>query len=164
MKNTILLLLLALLFLSCGHKVEDQPNFLIIFTDDQRLETLGCYDDNCPIQTPNLDRLASEGIRFSEGFVSTPICMCSRACLLTGRYVTNSRLHQFVTPMEDEVFEHIYPRYLKEAGYPIGNHGKFGIGQRYETCVTPNSFFIQFLGNLIQSHQISSRYRVEKPS
>ncbi len=128
MKNTILLLLLALLFLSCGHKVEDQPNFLIIFTDDQRLETLGCYDENCPIQTPNLDRLASEGIRFSEGFVSTPICMSSRACLLTGRYVTNSRLHQFVTPMEDEVFEHIYPRYLKEAGYHMGNHGKFGIG------------------------------------
>ena len=128
MKNTVLFSLLALLLFSGCNNTEQAPNFLIIFTDDQRLETLVCYDENCPIETPNLDRLASEGIRFSEGFVTTPICMSSRACLLTGRYVTNSRLHQFVTPMEDEVFEHIYPRYLKEAGYYLGNHGKYGIG------------------------------------
>jgi len=128
MKKIVLHALLALLFSFSCSREKQAPNFLIVFTDDQRLETLGCYDAECPIETPNLDLLAREGIKFTEGFVPTPICMSSRACLLTGRYVTNSRLHQFVTPMERGVFEHIYPQYLKEAGYFIGQFGKYGVG------------------------------------
>ncbi len=128
MKNMVLFALLALILSSGCNKTVQQPNFLIVFTDDQRLNTLGCYNDDCPIQTPNLDRLAEEGIKFSKGFVTTPICVCSRASVLTGRYITNSRVHQFVTPMERGVFEHIYPRYLQEAGYFTGQLGKYGVG------------------------------------
>ena len=50
-----------------------RPNFLIFLTDDQRQDTLGCYNADCPIKTPNLDRLAKDGIRFDNGFVTTPI-------------------------------------------------------------------------------------------
>ncbi len=115
------------MLLGCS-QVKKQPNLLVLFTDDQRMNTLGCYNAECPIETPNLDQLASEGIRFTNGFVTTPICMVSRACLLTGRYECNHNIHLFNTEMGEEVFEHIYPVYLKEAGYFIGNFGKYGIG------------------------------------
>lgn len=125
------LLALALFFLSGAFTVSvfaRQPNIIVFFTDDQRMNTLGCYNDGCPIETPNLDRLAAEGIRFTNGFVTTPICMVSRACLLTGRYESHHNIHMFNTEMEDKVFEHIYPVYLKEAGYFVGNVGKYGVG------------------------------------
>jgi len=47
---------------------------------------IDCYYEECPIETPNLDRLANEGIHFANGLVTTPICLVSRAFLLTGRY------------------------------------------------------------------------------
>lgn len=128
MKYIIPLFFLSqVLFLACNTK-EIKPNFLIVFTDDQRLNTLGCYDQNCPIKTPNLDDLANSGIKFTNGFVTTPICTVSRACLLTGQYVTNNRMHQFVTPMETDIYQHIYPQYLKQEGYFVGQLGKYGIG------------------------------------
>jgi arylsulfatase A-like enzyme len=111
---------------------EIQPNFLILLTDDQRQDTLGCYSSSCPIKTPNIDRLATEGIRFDNGFVTTPICCVSRACILTGRYETNTRLHEFETLMPDDVFENSYPIYLKKAGYFTGQLGKYGVGIRPE--------------------------------
>ena len=119
---------MALLLTSSCDVEKQAPNFLIVFTDDQRLHTLGCYTEDCPISTPNIDGLANDGIRFSHGFITTPICVCSRAGVLSGRYTTNSRLHQFVTPMDEDVFEHIYPQYLKEAGYYTGQFGKYGVG------------------------------------
>ena len=82
MKNPTLFVLMALL-ISCSSKKEPLPNFLIVLTDDQRLHTLGCYTEDCPIATPHIDGLAREGIRFSQGFVTTPICVCSRAGVLT---------------------------------------------------------------------------------
>jgi arylsulfatase A-like enzyme len=59
---------------------------LILLTDDQRVDTLGGYYADCPIGTPNINRLAREGIRFESGFVTTPICVVSRASILSARY------------------------------------------------------------------------------
>jgi len=105
-----------------------RPNLLVLLTDDQRVDTLGCYNPQCPIKTPNLDRLAAQGIRFRNGFVTTPICVVSRASILTGRYACNARQHQFQVPMPDDVFEHSYPVYLHQAGYFNGHFGKYGVG------------------------------------
>ena len=109
-------------------QAHDRPNLLVLFTDDQRMDTLGCYNAACPIETPSLDRLAEQGIRFTNGFVTTPICAVSRACLITGRYESNHRMHLFHEELQDEVFDHAYPVYLKKAGYFVGNYGKYGIG------------------------------------
>ena len=62
-----------------------RPNILFILTDDQRFDAVG-YRGHPFLKTPNLDRLAAEGVRFPNAFVTTPICAASRASILTGRY------------------------------------------------------------------------------
>ena len=64
---------------------ESLPNIIFLLTDDQRWDTLG-VNGNPIIRTPNLDRLAREGVRFDNMFVTTSICATSRASFLTGQY------------------------------------------------------------------------------
>ncbi|NUQ62851.1 MAG: sulfatase-like hydrolase/transferase, partial [Pirellulales bacterium] len=63
-----------------------RPNILLIFTDDQSHRSVSCYEDAHPwVRTPNIDRLAAEGVRFQYAYIGT-WCMPSRAQLLTGRH------------------------------------------------------------------------------
>ena len=71
----------------------DRPNILWVCTDSQRSDTLGCYG-NSFVQTPNLDRLAARGTRFTRAFTQSPLCTPSRGCFLTGRYPITNRLRQ----------------------------------------------------------------------
>jgi arylsulfatase A-like enzyme len=107
---------------------QPRPNLIVLLTDDQRLNTLGVYDAACPIQTPNIDRLANGGIRFDNGFVTTPICVASRASILTGRYANNAGVHEFLVPMPQASFLQSYPVLLRKAGYFTGMLGKYGVG------------------------------------
>ena len=63
----------------------DRPNIILIYTDQQRYDTLG-INGNALIQTPNLDAMGRDGMHFRRGYVTTPICVCSRVALFTGRY------------------------------------------------------------------------------
>ena len=65
------------------------PNILFIFSDQQRWDTLGCYNESIDF-TPNLDRLAAEGVKFSSAFTCQPVCGPARACLQTGLYATQA--------------------------------------------------------------------------
>ncbi len=127
MKKRILQYLVGLFVLSAVALADTRPNLLVLLTDDQRWDTLGVYNEDCPIPTPNLDRLANAGIRFDQGFVTTPICAVSRVCILTGRYASNHGMHYFGVKMEDDVFANSYPIYLREAGYFSGHFGKYGV-------------------------------------
>lgn len=103
-----------------------QPNIVFILTDDQRWDTLGCAG-NPIIQTPHLDEIARQGIRFSNMFATSPVCAASRASIFTGLY---ERTHGFTfkTPPLASCYTDIsYPKLLKEAGYQTGFVGKFGI-------------------------------------
>lgn len=106
----------------------ERPNFLLLVTDDQRWDTVGVNDPEVALPTPQMDRLAKEGINFENGFVTTPICCVSRACILSGRYSRNNNIHEFIIPMSDAVFAASYPAQLKKAGYHIGQLGKYGVG------------------------------------
>jgi len=129
MKRSITFLAVAGMLFSAYAKTGKQPpNIIVLLTDDQRTGSLSCYDANCAIQTPHIDRLASEGIRFDNGFVTTPICAVSRASIITGRYASNNRMHDFGTPIPPDVFEDSYPAHLKKAGYFVGALGKYGVG------------------------------------
>ena len=62
-----------------------RPNFLVIVTDDQGIGDVGCYG-HPEVRTPNLDRLAASGVRFTQWYANAPVCSASRAAILTGRY------------------------------------------------------------------------------
>ena len=103
-----------------------RPNILFLLTDNQRHDLMGCAG-NPIIETPNLDRLAAGGVRFSRAFATTPICAASRASILTGLY---QRRHQFTfrtPPLRTEFSHNSYPALLRESGYRTGFIGKFGI-------------------------------------
>jgi arylsulfatase A-like enzyme len=109
-----------------GTGPEARPNFLFILTDDQRSDALGCAG-NPIIRTPNVDRLAGEGIRFERAFVTTPICAASRASILTGTY-ERTHTYTFTKPPLARAFTDIsFPVRFRAAGYRTGFVGKFGV-------------------------------------
>lgn len=104
----------------------DRPNIILVYTDQQRYDTLGS-SGNKLIRTPNLDRMADEGVCFSRGYVTCPICVPSRVSLWTGRYshanlsFNNSRLlHEHETDFASLFREHGYTTALigKNHCYP----------------------------------------------
>jgi arylsulfatase A-like enzyme len=101
-------------------------NVLFILTDDQRFDALGCAG-NPIIRTPNVDRLAGEGIRFERAFVTTPICAASRASILTGTY-ERTHTYTFTKPPLARAFTDVsFPVGFRQAGYRTGFVGKFGV-------------------------------------
>ncbi len=125
--NKTATLFLIICYIS-GSLVAQDPNLNIIFilTDDQRWDALG-YAGNNIIQTPEMDKLAKEGIYFENAFVTTPICAASRASIMTGLY---ERAHRYTfgqPPLKKEYIENSYFSVLKNAGYYNGFLGKFGV-------------------------------------
>jgi arylsulfatase A-like enzyme len=108
-------------------RAAEHPNFLVVLTDDQRWDTLGCCG-NAIIQTPNLDRLAGEGVRFTNHFCTTSICCSSRANMLTGMHTRRTGVRDFSTPLPAELQALTYPVQLRRAGYRTGYVGKWNIG------------------------------------
>ena len=103
------------------------PNILFVLTDDQRWDTLGCMGNRI-IQTPTVDRLARNGVVFDNNFVTTSICMVSRASIFTGLYMRNHQILDFATPLNKEDRPNTYYNLLRKAGYRTGFIGKYGVG------------------------------------
>lgn len=129
-KSNLVALLLVLGCWSCQvpekERNTEKPNIIFILTDDQRWDALG-FAGNYVIHTPNMDKLAAEGLYFENAFVTTPICAASRASLFTGLY---ERTHDFTfgkPPLQDAYMANSYPNLLKKAGYRTGFVGKFGV-------------------------------------
>jgi arylsulfatase A-like enzyme len=133
---------LLALFLWLGPLVSaepDRPNVLIIFTDDQGSIDLNCYGAT-DLHTPNLDRLAERGTRFTQFYVGAPVCSPSRAALLTGRYPQragvpgNMPSHPGRDGMPTE--QVTIAEMMKKAGYVTGHVGKWHLG--YTPATMPN--------------------------
>ena len=104
------------------------PNFLFLVSDDQSAPDVGCYG-NPTIHTPHLDRLALEGMRFTNAFVTSPQCSPSRSSILTGRsaHATGTaRLHSPLRSHYLTILEH-----LKKAGYFVGAYKKVHLGKQF---------------------------------
>lgn len=111
-----------------------RPNILVILTDDQRWDALGVVQREMGkealfpwLQTPNLDRLAAEGARFTNAFVTTSLCSPSRASLLSGRYARRHKVLNNFTEYPDDLPS--YPLRLKAAGYETAYVGKWHMGE-----------------------------------
>jgi arylsulfatase A-like enzyme len=123
-KIRIILLFILISFSTVAQQIK--PNIIFILTDDQRWDALG-FAGNALIQTPEMDRLATQGTYFENAFVTTPICAASRASLLTGLY---ERTHGYSFGQGDirqPYMDQSYPVQLREAGYHTGFFGKFGL-------------------------------------
>ncbi len=121
---------MAMAMAACGLATPraDRPlNVLVLVIDDARWDTLGVAG-NRAIQTPRLDRLAAEGVRFEHAFVTTSICMVSRASILTGQYMSRHGIRAFGSPIAREAWPITYPGVLSAAGYWQGFVGKYGVG------------------------------------
>lgn len=101
------------------------PNFVFVLVDDMRWDEMGASGHPF-IETPNMDRLAREGMRFTNAFATTPLCSPSRAGFLTGQYAhTNGIIDNTARPSHDLA---TFPRELQKAGYTTGFFGKWHMG------------------------------------
>ena len=98
-----------------------RPNILLILSDDHGQADSGCYG-NTDVRTPNIDRLAREGLRFDRAFTPTAMCTPSRSSLYTGLYPHRNGAHPNHSKIEEGV--KTLPEYLKPLGYRVGLAGK----------------------------------------
>lgn len=152
---TLLLgLLLAPMF------AQQRPNIIYIYADDLGYGELGCYGQE-KIKTPNIDRMAAEGMRFTQHYTGSPVCAPSRCMLLTGKHAGhayirgNYELGGFTDdkeggqmPLPEGITT--LPKLLKNAGYITGCIGKWGLGMAGSTGEPNRQGFDYFYGYLDQ--------------
>ncbi len=118
------------------------PNIVIIFTDDQGYADVGVYGAE-GFETPNLDRMAREGIRFTSFYVSTSVCSPSRAALLTGSHPLRVGIPKVLMPQDDVGLhpdEITIAELLADRGYATAAFGKWHLGHHTEDLPTNHGF------------------------
>lgn len=136
-----------------------RPNILFIFTDDQALWAMGC-SGNGDAHTPNMDRIAAEGVYLSNAFVTTPVCSPSRVGLLTGRFGSEAGITDWIHPKHEPELglkpgTPTWVAALRDAGYRTGLIGKWHLGtqDRYHPSVFGYDYFMGFRegGNKVEN-------------
>jgi len=141
-----------------GQNGRRRPNVVLIFTDDQGSIDLNCYGAKDLI-TPNLDRLAREGTRFTQFYVGAPVCSPSRAALMTGRYPQRAGVPGNVSsqpgggkamPTEQVTIAEM----MKAAGYTTGHVGKWHLGYTPQTMPNAQGYDYSFghMGGCIDNY------------
>lgn len=139
---------------------KQKPNIIYIYADDLGYDELGCYGQQ-KIKTPNLDRIAKEGMRFTQHYTGTPVCAPARCMLMTGKHGGHSyiRGNYELGGFEDSTEGGQMPlpegtftiaKLLKQAGYITGAIGKWGLGMANTTGDPNRQGFDYFYGYLDQ--------------
>ncbi|TWU34311.1 sulfatase family protein [Novipirellula artificiosorum] len=117
---------LILLLSVTSLRASEKPNIVFLFADDQCTYSVGCYGNRDAI-TPNMDKLARDGLVFHKHYNTTAICMASRASVFTGMYEYKTGCNFSHGDMHQDVWQNSYPKQLRQAGYLTAFAGKFGI-------------------------------------
>ncbi len=156
--------------LSQAHaETKAKPNIVFIMADDLGYGDLGCYGQKL-IQTPRVDRMATEGTRFTHCYAGAPVCAPSRSVLMTGQHTGHTRVRDNsgrVGGVKDEMSSsgdgHRIPlldedvtvaEVLKKAGYATGITGKWGLGEAGTAGVPNRQGFDEWYGYLNQNHAV----------
>ena len=150
MKILTLIFSLPALFLTLKAK-PNQPNIIYLMCDELAYYELS-HMGNYKIKTPNIDRFARQGIRFTHALAASPVCAPLRCHLMTGKHSGHSsvRKNDGGTPLRAD--ETTIASLLKEQGYATGGFGKWGCGGRDSTGVPEKHGFDQFFGYYDQVH------------
>lgn len=151
MKRPLLLLLSSAFFAGLAYsETNTRPNIIYILADDLGYGDLGCYGQTT-LSTPNIDRLAAEGMRFTRHYAGNTVCAPSRGVLMTGLHTGHGRIRgngDWVLPDEDLTL----PKVLKRAGYSTACFGKYGIGKSNSEDDPRRKGFDEFFGYVDTSH------------
>ncbi len=149
---------LAFLALSSAKKENNvsisKPNIIYIMADDLGYGDLGCYGQKI-IPTPNLDKMAAEGLLFTDFYSGSTVCAPSRCALMTGKHMGHALIRgngEF--PIRAD--EKILPKVMNENGYSTGMYGKWGLGQFNNTGSPEKQGWDEFLG--YTNHQHAHRF------
>jgi arylsulfatase A-like enzyme len=129
---------------------KDRPNIIFILADDLGYGDPGCYGQKT-IQTPNIDKMAAEGMRFTDHYAGSTVCAPSRCCLMTGLHSGHAwvRGNALVPLRPSDV---TVAELLKQAGYTTGIIGKWGLGEPETTGIPNKQGFDYWFGYLNQRH------------
>ena len=147
--------LLAMVMLTCGAaRAADRPNVIIILCDDLGYGDVGAYGQK-KIRTPNIDRLAAEGMRFTQHYAGSTVCAPSRACLLTGQHTGHTAVRGNPssavkktpgdTPLPADTFT--FAKLFNESGYTTAIIGKWGMGHPGTSGEPSKQGFDYFFGH-----------------
>ncbi|HPA20517.1 MAG TPA: arylsulfatase [Verrucomicrobiae bacterium] len=146
----------AALLAAVASAAQEKPNIIFIMADDLGWRELGCYGQE-RIRTPNIDRMAAEGMRFKTHYSGAPVCAPARCTLMTGKHLGHAYVRDNVSvkpegqlPIPDQ--EVTIAEVLKGAGYATGAMGKWGLGPVGSTGDPNKQGFDLFFGYNCQAH------------
>ena len=162
------------LLIQCFYSFGQKPNIVYIFADDLGYGDLSCYGAK-DINTPNIDQIAKQGIKFTEFYSASSVCSPSRAALLTGRYPQRMGINTVFFPesftgIPDK--EMTIPEILKEKGYATGIVGKWHLGHHSKYLPLQHGFdeyfgipysndmesIVYMRGNEVESYKVKQQY------
>jgi len=156
LNSNLLRAALIIFAIATTHAAPTKPNIVFILADDLGYRELGCYGQE-KIRTPNIDRLASQGMRFTRHYSGAPVCAPSRCVLMTGQHtghatIRNNSEHkpEGQGPIRDE--DVTLAELLKARGYTCGAFGKWGLGFPGSAGDPLNQGFDRFFGYNCQRH------------
>ena len=127
----------------------ERPNIVLILADDLGYGDLGCYGQQ-KIQTPNLDRLAAEGVRFTQFYTGSPVCAPARNTMLTGEH-SGHALVRGNAKLNLRATDTTLAQVLQAGGYATGLCGKWGLGEEGSDATAPRKGFDYFYGYVDQT-------------